>query len=252
MGRAALVAKHLENNVVFDQDMAFLRGQEARLQARRPDGWGGAWRSRPDSTEGSGGGYVMPADADRFVISFRKQLDSVAASLPWRSAPSAAVAFAPPMPRRTLLDRYEQHTKGCAVCSAALDLTKRCLTLSSLTAHASVMATLVALAVPGVPSKSFRVLCAVGAAAYSTALLSAYIVGPIIGAVPNSLAAAPLVAAALSLVAFALDPADGLARGCAFALPALTAGCAFWAVRALERLRDRFIFTEEAKALQDS
>ena len=90
MSTAALVAKHLENNVVFDQDMAFLRGQEARLQAMQTDGWGGAWRARAPSAAAVAGapgtpgtpGYIMPADADRFVITFRKQLDGVAAAQP--------------------------------------------------------------------------------------------------------------------------------------------------------------------------
>ena len=36
--------------------------QEARLQALRPDGWGGAWRARA-SIDGWNG-YVMPAEAE--------------------------------------------------------------------------------------------------------------------------------------------------------------------------------------------
>ena len=55
------VSPHLENNIVFDQDMAFLCGQEARLQALRADGWGGAWRAKRDSEVGGGRSYVMPA-----------------------------------------------------------------------------------------------------------------------------------------------------------------------------------------------
>jgi hypothetical protein len=70
MTRAALVAKHLENNVVFDQDLAFLRGQEERLQAYKADGHGGAWRDE----------YVVPSSADRFVVNYRKKLDAV-----WKS-----------------------------------------------------------------------------------------------------------------------------------------------------------------------
>ena len=66
MTRAALVAKHLENNVVFDQDLAFLRGQEERLQAYKADGHGGAWRDE----------YVVPSSADRFVVNYRKKLDA--------------------------------------------------------------------------------------------------------------------------------------------------------------------------------
>ena len=93
--------------------------QEARLQALQPDGWGGAWRANPST---GGLGYVMPAEADRFVISWRKQLDAVARALPWRSPPDAAAAHAAPMPRTVLLYRLNQHTRQCEVCSAALAL----------------------------------------------------------------------------------------------------------------------------------
>ncbi len=256
MSTAALVAKHLENNVVFDQDMAFLRGQEARLQAIVPDGWGGAWRAGSASGTSNNGyeqhGYVMPADADKFVISFRKQLERVANTLPWRSAPSTQAAQAPPLPRHVLLDRYEQHTKHCAVCSAALELTERCLALSRAAAQAASMAALVALSSRAPPSPLFGVLCALGASAFSTTLLRAYVVGPTIGALSNRVAAAPLLAASVLLVAQAVRPISAVAHVCAVAMPVATAGCAFYATRALSKLRARFIFTEEAKALQIS
>ena len=249
MSTAALVAKHLENNIVFDQDMAFLRGQEARLQAIEPDGYGGAWRA---SALSGSTGYVMPAECDKFVISFRKQLDRVAQKLPWRSAPSAASAHAPALPRRTLLDRYEQHTKHCAVCLAALALTERCAQVATLTAQLSAMAALVALASAGAPSPRFLVLCAASAAAFSASLLKAYVVGPVVGAVPNRLVAAPLAAAAVALAVAALRPAGLLAHACSVLLPLSTAACAVASARALDVLRARFIYTEEAKALQIS
>ena len=95
---------------VFDQDLAFLRGQEERLQAYKADGHGGAWRDED----------VVPSSADRFVVNYRKKLDGLAATMPWRTAPAPLA----PLPRRELLDRYEQHTKGCAVCSSALAETR--------------------------------------------------------------------------------------------------------------------------------
>ena len=277
MTRAALVAKHLENNVVFDQDMAFLRGQEARLQSMHPDGWGGAWRAhsrtdasavsapggtgggganrgRSDGSGGSGGrGYVMPAEADRFVIAFRKQLDDVAATLPWRSQPNAHAAYAPTLPRTALLDRYEQHTKGCAHCLHALALTEQCIRVATVTAQLSAMAALVAVVSRAVPPARFLLLCATAASAFSAMLLRAYVVGPVIGALSNRVAATPFGAAALALACRALLPSAGpVAHACAALLPLITAGCAAWSARALERLRSRFLFTEEAKALQDS
>ena len=249
MTTAALVAKHLENNIVFDQDMAFLRGQEARLQAIEPDGWGGAWRA---SAISGTTGYVMPADADKFVISFRKQLDRVASDLPWLSPPTAQIAHAPPLPRRALLDRYEQHTKHCAVCTAALTLTEHCLSLSRVAAQASLMAALVALASRAPPSPLFAVACALGASAYSIALLRAYVVGPVVGALSNRVAAAPIAAASVLLTACMVRPASVFTHVCAVTMPLATASAAVWATQALATLRARFIFTEEAKALQIS
>jgi hypothetical protein len=230
--------------------MAFLRGQEARLQALHPDGWGGAWRASSGAADAATPGYVMPADADRFVISFRKQLDRVAPSLPWRSPPSAQHAHAPPLPRTALLDRYEQHTKHCPTCLAAMELTERCLALSKAALNTALMALLVALASRTPPSARFVALAALGAGGYSAALLRAYVVGPVVGALPNKVAAAPLAAAATALVVGALAPSA--AHACAVLLPLVTAGASLYAMRALETLRARFVYTEEAKALQIS
>mmetsp|Transcript_49309 Transcript_49309/g.158417 ORF Transcript_49309/g.158417 Transcript_49309/m.158417 type:complete len:509 (+) Transcript_49309:328-1854(+) len=251
MRTADLVAKHLENNIVFDQDMAFLCGQEARLQALRADGWGGAWRAKRDSEVGGGRSYVMPAEADRFVISFRKQLDAAAAALPWRSPPLAGEAHAPPMPRTVLLDRYEQHTKKCPTCMAALKLTERLIGVSASTSQVSLMAALV-LAVTPAPPLALSLACAAAAAAYSAVLLRAYLVGPIIGALSNRVAAVPLAASAASAAILALAPGGRAARVAAAATPLATALCALYARRALDGLRARFIYTEEAKALQIS
>lgn len=68
----------------------------------------------------------------------------------------------------------------------------------------------------------------------------------------NQVAAAPLVAAAAALVALALRPTGLVARGVSIALPLLTAGFAVHARAALRTLRARFVYTEEAKALQTS
>ena len=234
----------------------------------------------------------MPAEADRFVISFRKQLDAAAAALPWRSPPLAGEAHAPPMPRTVLLDRYEQHTKKCPTCMAALKLTERLIGVSASTSQArpprreprspsrdarslcthtwpappssptllplpasaaqvSLMAALV-LAVTPAPPLALSLACAAAAAAYSAVLLRAYLVGPIIGALSNRVAAVPLAASAASAAILALAPGGRAARVAAAGTPLATAICALYARRALDGLRARFIYTEEAKALQIS
>ena len=91
--------------------------------------------------------------------------------------------------------------------------------LSKLTAHAALMATLVAVASRAVPPWRFNLLCAAVASAYSATLLKAYVVGPVIGALTNRLAAMPLVASVLSLGVIAARPGGGLAHACAVLLP---------------------------------
>lgn len=193
--------------------------------------------------------YVS-STATAVVISFRKQLDRVAPALPWRSPPSAHHAHAPPLPRTALLDRYEQHTKHCPTCLAAMRLTERCVALSRATLQASLMAALVALASRTPPSARFVGLCALGAIGYSAALLQAYIVGPVVGALPNKVAGAPLAAALAALGFGALAPVA--AHACAVLLPLATAGASLYAMKALETLHTKFVYTEEAKALQIS
>ena len=135
----------------------------------------------------------------------------------------------------------------------ALALTERCAALSRVMLNVQVMAALDAIASPTPPSAAFATLCAAAASAYSVALLKAYVVGPIIGALPNKVAAAPLAAAVGALAALRILPTGGrLAHAVSLLLPLIGAGSAAVAVRALERLRARFVYTEEAKALQIS
>ena len=234
MTRAALVAKHLENNVVFDQDLAFLRGQEERLQAYKADGHGGAWRDE----------YVVPSSADRFVVNYRKKLDGLAATMPWRTAPAPLA----PLPRRELLDRYEQHTKGCAVCSSALAET-RALAKAARGARNVAAFALLCRAATGGPAAPFSLAVSAAAAAFGAALLRSDVVGPTVAAAPNALAAPPLVFAALHLVAAAAG-LPRVAGALATASAAALAATAALAARKFAALEARFIYTEEAKALQ--
>ena len=114
------------------------------------------------------------------------------------------------------------------------------------------MAALIALGAPSASPLRLAGLTAVAAAAYSGALLRAYVVGPTVGALSTRAAAAPLAAAAAALLALAARPRGLAARAVALLLPLATAGCATHARRALTRLRARFVYTEEAKQLQDS
>ena len=168
MTKAERISKHLENNVVFDQDMAFLVGQERRLQARLGDGFGGAWKTN----------YVMPTTADRFVICLRKQLDACAAMMPWRSPPLL------PNNDQPLLDRFNQHTKRCTLCLDALKQTRRLLDHAKITRNAAlacaiVAATGTALVVP--------VALLLGAVALAVRSARADVVGPTVSALPNFL-----------------------------------------------------------------
>ena len=108
----------------------------------------------------------MPARADRFVVTFRKQLDFAAGTMPWRTGPAPAA----PLARAALLDRagrrgrqkvssskpslagYEQHTKHCAHCLGALAATERLLAASRVALQGSAAAVLVSLAVAPAPA----------------------------------------------------------------------------------------------------
>ena len=208
----------------------------------------------------------MPTDADRFVINYRKQLDTAGAAMPWRSPPDMAAASAVALPRTALLDRYHQHTVHCATCSATLALVERLIARSRAVAIAAAFAALTQLALlPAVGAGAaatrdvFAAVFALGSATYSTGLVRAYVVGPVVGGLRNAIAAAPGVSGAVGILASATLRAALGARHAAtaraafaFIVPAVTGACALVAARALEQLKARFIFTEEAKALQDS
>ncbi|KAJ8604509.1 hypothetical protein CTAYLR_000914 [Chrysophaeum taylorii] len=234
MSRAALVAKHLENNVVFDQDVEFLVGQEHRLQARRLDGYGGAWRD-----------YKMPTSADKFVVWLRKRLDACAPSMPWRSP------LNPPKldhDKRALLDRYAQHTAKCEVCSEALELTK---TLKDRAKTIETLAPALALFSASATLPSALVLLALSAY-LATRLATAYVVGPALNAgIPNWLGL-PAVALSVAHLAALSIRAGGplLVQMLAFAAAAALGTAAHRAHAALTRLEARFVYTDEAKALQ--
>ena len=77
--------------------------------------------------------------------------------------------------------------------------------------------------------------------------------GPVVGALPNAHAALPLAASALYVLLMGvLRPSGRVAHGLAALVPLVTAVSALYVRKVLEVLRARFVYTEEAKALQNS
>jgi pheophorbide a oxygenase len=62
--------------------------------------------------------YFMPGSSDAAVIGLRKWLDTHGRALP--TLPRSAADLPPQMPREVVMDRYNQHTKICPDCSAAM------------------------------------------------------------------------------------------------------------------------------------
>lgn len=63
----------------------------------------------------------MPGSSDAAVLGWRKWLDTFGAALP--TLPRSAADLPPLLPREQVLDRFNQHTKICPHCSAALRFT---------------------------------------------------------------------------------------------------------------------------------
>ncbi|CAB9497286.1 Pheophorbide a oxygenase [Seminavis robusta] len=108
---------HRDLNGIFDGDAVFLNQQGLQM-----------------ATEGlKPSGYSTPSTADVAVRSFRRWLDAASAAtdrtaiIPTHAAKMAVKSVAGPLitdptraDRTTMLDRYNQHTKNCKVCSEAL------------------------------------------------------------------------------------------------------------------------------------
>ncbi|KAG2441249.1 hypothetical protein HYH02_010092 [Chlamydomonas schloesseri] len=168
-------------------------------------------------------GYVMPAPADRFVVSFRRWLDAgPGRSRPWAAgaeaaylaAAAAAAGGRDPLPREVVLDRYHSHVKSCNACSAALANFRRLAAAAAVAAAASA-----------------AVAAGLAAAAVAVADVSA----AALWALPTSAAAAA-----------ATVPSPGPAAAVAAALAAVFALVAAWA----NRMAQRFVYTEEGMELR--
>eukprot|EP00741_Cyanophora_paradoxa_P003155 tig00000681_g3064.t1 len=96
---------HFERNLILDQDLLFLREQEARLRRT-----GYEWRKE----------MYLPCEADAAVIRFRRWMDEVWPGMPGQTRGEDAARPLERQPESVLLDRYEQHVKICSSCSGAL------------------------------------------------------------------------------------------------------------------------------------
>lgn len=113
MGAKGTVDDHMISHDIFDGDGIFLHFQGRRMAERAL-----SYRD-----------YFTPTSADALVVRFRRWLSAAPETLP--SAAGAVASDADDvgvrasyegseLPRAMLLDRYNSHTKSCAVCSAEL------------------------------------------------------------------------------------------------------------------------------------
>jgi hypothetical protein len=88
--------------------------------------------------------YMMPAQADRAPIAFRKWWDKVAESFPF--SPEDSLHKLPRKPdHEKILDRYKQHTQHCPSCSKMLKRSRTGQTLCKAVATAIGVAWLLAV-----------------------------------------------------------------------------------------------------------
>ncbi|AFY39836.1 Pheophorbide a oxygenase [[Leptolyngbya] sp. PCC 7376] len=114
-------------NAVIDSDMIILQRQEY-FNHQSSESWKDA--------------YKMPAEADRFVIEFRRWFDQhCEGKLPWESLGIKPQPLPIETDRPVVLDRYRQHTQHCSSCKGALKNTKLAKRILVTMAIASVAAT---------------------------------------------------------------------------------------------------------------
>lgn len=102
--------QHTRANLILDSDAVLLRGQERMVQTEDNDGFGGGWRAM----------YVLKNGTwDRPVGYFRNWVDRNSKGMPWESAPRVP-SVGEEMPRESIIDRFNSHTKDCKSCLGAL------------------------------------------------------------------------------------------------------------------------------------
>jgi pheophorbide a oxygenase len=109
----------MSSNPIIDGDTLFMHAAERSLYER---GDHTTWRKQ----------YYMPASADVAVTAWRKWLDKFGDTLP--VLPRSAEDLPPALPREQVFDRYNQHTKHCPDCKAALRNTEIAISVLAMTA----------------------------------------------------------------------------------------------------------------------
>ncbi|WIA44126.1 hypothetical protein OEZ86_010468 [Tetradesmus obliquus] len=170
----------LNRNAIIDGDTYFMHASERTLYER---GNHTSWSRQ----------YYMPAAADAAVMSWRKWIDKFGSNLP--VLPSSAADLPPMMAREQVFDRYNQHTKDCPHCKAALRNTELAIGL---------------LAILGAVAAGALVVAAVNAAA-AAAAAAATAAGSTGGLLPLG-AAGKLAAAAAAVAAAAGAAVAGLLK----------------------------------------
>ena len=95
-------------NQVLDGDMILLHQQENFLQQKQTKQ---SWKTA----------YQLPTSADRLVIEFRQWFDRYCdGKLPWQEVGLSERQTEIISDRKTILDRYHQHTQHCSSCRKAL------------------------------------------------------------------------------------------------------------------------------------
>ncbi|KXZ51442.1 hypothetical protein GPECTOR_12g405 [Gonium pectorale] len=220
-------AGHLGGHVLLEDDQIFLHLGEEEIARRRAAGMSHSQAGRRGMGERV---CYMPSTADTYVVAFNRWLSKYGDGGPFGAADAGFVeAIGARLSRQQLLDRYSQHTEGCASCQKGLK---------------QVEAARAAAAAVTVAAGALAVFCAAVAAAAATAPAAA--TGAAAAAAAAATAPGGAVAAlgvALAQVAAAVaGPHDASGAGhmlravvwAAVALAAALAGSR------LEELRRRF------------
>lgn len=104
---------HLFRNRVAEEDMPFIRGQQAHIERLGEN---------PNSL------YFPLKTSDTFVIEYRKWLDKYGSSLPFYQGYSTSKSHdrsEEETSTSVLIDRFKRHTQICSSCNQAYQVTKR-------------------------------------------------------------------------------------------------------------------------------
>merc|ERR1712176_495740 len=110
--------RHTLNSNIFDGDGVFLTQQQNLVYEgnARPAAFG----DRKNATWAKDI-YYTPTSADAMILAMRRWMDNQGGGHPDWQTESDNVPIQTDTSQKTLINRYEQHTKHCSLCSGALD-----------------------------------------------------------------------------------------------------------------------------------